>query len=145
MAGVSPQLQKSLGRFLKVWLRVKNRFQVNYTLVKDLTNVSGSTEALTIFLGKTPSVEITELFAGRAVTFKPSGGALAQEALPLFLVSRESLKVGSTFHVPTKFDSFVEVGTTAPIYFVREIETIGEDAAGYRLTVTTEFNQYAGD
>lgn len=144
MAGVSKQLQKGLGRFLKQWYRVANRFQVTYTLIKNLSDVSGSKENLTIFLKKSPAFRTTEQKFGMSVTFKPSGGVVSQESLPIFEVSRESLKFAGVFHEPTKFDSFIEVGTTEPIFFVKDWETIGEDAAGYRLIVTTQFDEFAG-
>ena len=138
------QLQKGLGRYLKQWYRVANRFKVSYTLIKDLKDVKNSKSILTIFLKKTPSLEQTIMVGGRRVRIKPSGGAITQEALPLFEVSRESLKIAGVFHTPTDFDSFIQVGTTEPTFYVKEVETIGEDAAGYRLTVSTIFDEYVG-
>ncbi len=145
MAGLSKQLQKGLGRFTKQWYRVANRFKVDYTVVTDLTDVANNKTLFSgIFLKKTPAVKSQEFDIGRTVTIKPGGGTLSQEALPIFLVSRESLKTGTTYHEPTKFDTFVETGTTEPKFYIKDIETVGEDAAAYRLTVTTIFNEHAG-
>lgn len=144
MPSPNEQIAKGLGRVFFQSYRVFDRFQVTYSLVKDLTDVEGSKVDLTIYLKKTPSLKVTEKQGGRRVTLKPSGGQLSQEALPIFLVARESLKSGGVFYEPSNFDEFVEVGTTEPIFYVKEWETIGEVAAGYRLTVTTDFNEFAG-
>ena len=142
---LSGQLQKGLGRFLKQWYRVANRFKVDYTIITDLTDVPNNILILTgIFLKKTPALTTWEDQFGRRRTFKPRGGALSQDALPLFKVSRQSLKdTSGSFLIPTKFDTFVQQGTIEPIFYVKDVETIGEDAAGFILTVTTIFEEHA--
>jgi len=136
--GLLTQIQKAEQRALRVVHRVLG-FKVVYTHVTDLTVDPFPTTDLTIFLAPTPRVKKREKVGGSWEESLDVGGTLSAEALPVYVLSRQDLKVAGTFREPTTMDSFVEFGTTSPIFYVDRTTEIGQRPAGWFLTVTTKF------
>ena len=142
MAGLLAQLQTVEGIVLKQVHKALG-FKALYTLVTDLTTDPLTTVDLTIFLNPTPKVRKREREGGRFQDILESGGQLSPEALPVYILARPDLKVAGVFREPTTMDTFVQFGTTSPVFHVSTFIEIGPLAAGWLLTVTTKFRDSA--
>ncbi len=148
MAGFVSELQKSLGRALKSIHKIEGT-KVRYTLITDTTDPKNNNTVLDIFVHLTEQVRMREAFQGRITESLSAAGILSAEALPVYVVSRESLKIGTTFHKPTIFDSFRELDATVspnvpvgPTLFVQQITNIGGLPTGFRLLTVAKFSEH---
>lgn len=125
--GYIAQLQRSLGRALKGIHRVGG-WRATYTLCTDMTTDPITTVNLDVYMNPIQQKRIKEIMGGRIREIVSQG-----MDMPLFILSREYLLSGGTYYNPTFKDTFVERGTSSPIYRVEEIENIGGLAAGWYL------------
>lgn len=114
-----------------------------YTLQTVLSADPPTTTNITIYMKPTPLVKVLEMVGGRLAEVLSAAANLSAEALPVFLVSRKAFVVSGTQYTPQIGDTFVEVGGSQKFYVNSVVGDSGVEA-GYFLTVTTEFQHYAG-
>ena len=141
MAGWQVQIQRALGRGLKLAHR-SGGFRVTYKQVRDATTDPHTTSNLTVYVQPTPLVKQRELVGNRWREVLAAGGNLSAEALPVFVISREYLKVSGTYYDPTLFDEFVKFGTTTPVFRVYQTTALGGEAPGWFLSTRVIFREY---
>ena len=149
MPGWVLELQRGLGRALKQ-IHKAGGSKLRYQLITDLTDPNNNKSTLDIFAQLTPLVQVREILGGRWTEVLSAAGTLSAEALPVFIVSRESLKIGPTFHDPTFLDSFQKLDisvvpnvVTGPTFFINQITAIGGEEAGWFLTTVAKFRDHA--
>lgn len=145
----------TIGRgFLKVVQRASGRallnvhraggFRVDYTLARDTTVEGMSSIVLAgIYIWPTPLVKEKVLQGNQTLEVMSAAGNLSAEALPIFMISREALKINGVFFDPTFHDEFVETGTTKPIFRVIQITDIAAPEPGWFITTSTVFRSRA--
>lgn len=112
----------------KVAQRIHARLGVkfDYTAITDrTTNPVGKTVFNGIHLRVTPTTWVHEEQGMRRV----------RKTEDMFEISRENLKITGGFHAPIKGDSFVETGTTTPVFRVKTVDEDQELAGKYTLLV----------
>ena len=141
MTGYLDEIQRGIGQALKE-VHHTGGFKVRYTLVTNRTTDPLTTVNLDIWVQPMPQVRNRERIGGRWQE------ALSAAALPVYIVSRESLKVSGIYYEPTTDDTFRELNSsgnpTGPTFHIEQITTIGGRAAGWMLTVVTQFHDKAG-
>jgi len=148
MGNLLKELQTSMGLAMQEIHRVGG-FQVDYTLVTDTTKdpmtiANGAAVLLSgIFIQPTTKVRVKELLGGRWRESLSAAAVLSAEALPVFIISREALKVSGTFRIPTHHDSFVETGTTSPIFRIQQITGVSAVEPGFIISASTIFRSFA--
>lgn len=144
---VLEELQRGVGQALRETFRAVGA-KYRYTAITDRTTDPPTQATVDIFMNPTPLVKMRERLGGRFQEFLASGAQLAAEALPVFVVSRNSLEISSgVFHEPNTDDVFQELDSndvlTGQVFEVVQVTAIGGKAGGYFLTVVTKFHDKA--
>lgn len=126
MGTLNSNLRTAVGKIKHAIAKVRGD-AFTYTIITDFTT--------------TPLTELVlnKIFMDTTVTKfddTDTGGRRVTKTEDTFFVSREALKDPSgNFLTPTESDSFVEFGTTAPVFKVISVEDISRPVPGFELTV----------
>ena len=136
-------VERVLGKALKIAHQLGG-YKARYTLVTDRTTDPPTTSVLDIYMNPTPTVHDRQRVGGRFQEVMSAAGNLSAEALPIFGVSRENLKVGTTYHDPTTDDFFQALDKSGvvegPRFDVQQTTPIGFIPGGWLLQVKSVFH-----
>ncbi len=127
MANIDGKVNKAVHRF--------QGFKATYTLLTDETTDPNTESVLTVFMGTTDTKWI----------FDPTVGRKVEVTEDIFFISREFLRVGGVFFEPRALkDSFVEFGTTTPVFHIESVRDMAHAAGTYELTCKAVRSEFAG-
>ena len=99
-------------------------------------------------MNPTPTVHQRERMGGRWQEVLGAAANLAREAQPVFVVSREDLKVAGVFNDPTTDDTFQELDSagspTGATFYVQQTTPVGFLPGGFLLLVRAKFHDAPG-